>query len=137
MALLGLGSTRSMSQTLTIRLLNAKTGKPMKNKMVTLLWEDRVDKSVAKMNAQGFGIVEVPPDAKEFRLFAGPKVGKEPYRIPYQDCSVVSSEVIQVSKVIELGYVPRNLCGTKSVGARPGEIVFWALPIPWWKPDMQ
>ena len=137
MALFGFDSCCSMSQTLTIRLLNAKTGKPMKDKMVTLLWTDRFDSSEVKLNAQGFGTVEVPQGAKEFSLETGPKVGKDPYRIAYQNCNVDSRAVIQVANVIEKGYVPRNVCGSKSAAARPGEIVFWALQRPWWKPDMQ
>lgn len=126
------------AQTMTIRLLNAKTGTPMKNKLVTFDWGERWDRSEIAFDKQGFGTIEVPAGANKFSLLAGPKVGKEPYRIPYLDCNEPKMELfIRVSLVLEKGYVLGNTCGHESTVAQPGVIVMWALPNPWWKPDMQ
>jgi hypothetical protein len=135
-ALLGGWSFSLSAQTITIRLLNAKTGEPMGNKMVTLEW-GVMERSEVKSDKQGLGTVEVPAGVKEFSLLSGPKVGKEPYRIPYLDCNEGRPDFIEVSLVLEKGYVLRNTCGHKSAVARPGEVVFWLLPNPWWMPDMQ
>ncbi len=126
-----------LGQTIIVRLLNAKTGKPMNDKMVTFKWERQWKRSEVKSDQQGLGTVEVPTGEEEFTLLAGPKIGKDPCRIPYLDCNERWDTFIQVSLVIEKGYVPQNTCGEKSATAHPGEIVFWLLPLPWWMPDMQ
>jgi hypothetical protein len=126
------------AQTITVRLLNAKTGKPMANKMVTFQWRGSWDESVIALDKNGLGTVAVPPGEHEFTILAGPKVGKEPYRIPYLDCNETKMELlVRVSLVLEKGYVLGNTCGRKTALAQPGEVVFWALPNPWWMPDMQ
>jgi hypothetical protein len=117
--------------------LNAKTGKPMNNKMVTFAWSDRLDESVVAFNKEGLGTVVVPAGVHKFTLLAGPRVGDEPYRIPFVDCNAGGIATLQVSMVLEKGYAPRNACGDKSAVAHPGEIVFWALPLSWWRPDFQ
>jgi hypothetical protein len=141
-ALVAIGScTRCLpAQTITIRLLNAKTGKPIKGKMVTFVWEGTMswDGPIVTSDQQGLGTVEIPPGKREFSLQAGPKVGKEPNRIPYFDCNDTKEESpIQISSVLQTGLVLRNTCGQQSAVAKPGEIVFWLLPLPWWEPDMQ
>jgi hypothetical protein len=135
---LSLEPTHQVTRTITIRLLNAETAKPMGNKMVTFVWDvSGLEKSEIKLDERGAGIVFVPAGSNTFMLLAGPKVGEEPYRIPYIDCNEGRSAFIQVSLVLETGYVPGNECGHKSVPAGPGQVVFWALPKPWWQPDFQ
>jgi len=110
----------------------------MSGKMVTLEWRGTSDEAVIKSDDQGLGTVQVPAGKHEFGLLAGPKVGKEPYRIPYFDCNESKTELfIQLSSVLQNGLVLRNTCGQQSAIAKPGEIVFWLLPLPWWEPDMQ
>jgi len=134
----GAGNSTAQAQKITVRLLNAKTGKPMSGKMVTLEWRGTSDEAVIKSDDQGLGTVQVPAGKHEFGLLAGPKVGKEPYRIPYFDCNESKTELfIQLSSVLQNGLVLRNTCGQQSAIAKPGEIVFWLLPLPWWEPDMQ
>jgi hypothetical protein len=139
-AFVGIGSwtTCLSAQTITIRLLNAKSGNPMGSKMVTIQWRKSWDQSVIAFDNHGLGTVDVPSGEHEFTIIAGPKVGKEPNRTPYIDCNETRMELlVQVSLVLEKGYVLENRCGRKSAVAHPGEIVFWVLPNPWWEPDMQ
>lgn len=114
------------AQTITVRLLNAKTGKPMKGKKVTFEWDGKLDHTVITIDKSGLGTVEVPPGVREFTLLAGPKVGKDPYRIPYLNCNVNPWATIGVSLVLDKGYVPRNDCSRKSTAVHPGEVAFWA-----------
>lgn len=128
------------AQTLTIRLLNGKTGRPMSNKNVTVQWSPGYfpwEGSVVYFGKDGIGKVEVHSGAEFFTMMTGPKIGKEPYRIAFIDCNEPMMVKIQIAQVLKGGYVPRNGCSKKSAVPRPGEIVFWAEPTPWWQPDMQ
>ena len=125
------------AQRIIVRLLNGKTGNPMANQMVTVRWVGVWDKSEITLDKQGAGNVEVPAGVHEFTLEEGPKVGREPYRIAYIDCNDPHGARIQLSLVIEKGFVPKNSCSSKTTLAHPEEVVFWGLPRPWWQPDMQ
>ena len=125
-----------MADTITVPVLNARTGAPLKNKMVTVQWGPW-EKSEITLDMQGTGTVAIPAGAREFTLTEGPKVGDQPYRVAYLDCNEPPLVPIQISLVIEKGFVPKNACSGKIVAARPGEVVFWGLPRPWWIPDFQ
>jgi len=128
------------AQTFTIRLLNGKTGRPLSDKNVTLLWSPSYipwEGFVVYFGKDGIGTVKVPTGSEFFIMQGGPKIGKEPYRIPFINCNASMSETIQVSEVLKRGYVPGNTCSKKTAVPRPGEIVFWAIPKPWWQPDFQ
>jgi hypothetical protein len=132
----------SSAQTLTIRLLNAKSGKPMQNKNVTLTWcPDCSARSEVFIGKDGTGHVVVPPGTNTLSMTVGPKIGNEPYRIAFIRCNEPAGAPIParipVAEVLEKGMVPQNTCGHKSVAPKPGEIVFWGLPKPWWQPDFQ
>jgi hypothetical protein len=128
-------SSRLPAQTLTIRLLNAKSGKAMGKKKITVRWVKDLKSSEVVLDANGTGHVEVLPGMTEFSVMEGPRIGKEPGRVAYLDCNENSGAFLPVALVVEKGVVPGNRCGHKTT-AHPGEIVFWALPIPW-QPDMQ
>ena len=127
------------AQTITVRMLNGKSGRPLSNKNVTLVWSPDFSPlgTVVHLGKDGTGTAEIRGDAELFRMIPGPKAGKEPDRIPYIDCNEPMMERVQISQVLKTGFVPGNACGKKSAIPRPGEIVFWAMPKPWWQPDMQ
>ena len=128
------------AQTITIRLLDGKTGRPLSDKNVTLDWSPSYipwEGSVVYFGKDGIDTVKVPSGSEFFIMRGGPKIGKEPYRIPFINCNASMTEMIQVSEVLKKGYVPGNTCSKKTAVPRPGEIVFWAMPKPWWQPDMQ
>jgi len=125
------------AQTLTVRLLNAKSGKPMRKQNMTLKWDKDFTSSVVFIGDSGLARVEVPPGTKWFWMLPGPRLGKEPNRIAYQACNEWVSSLIPVAEVLAKGVVPANVCGRQSIAPRPGEVVFWALPLPFWKPDFQ
>jgi len=118
------------AQTLTVRLLNAKSGKPMRRQNVTFGWDKNLSSSQVMVGDDGTGRVEVPSGADEFVLLAGPRIGNEPYRTAYRNCNDQASLLIRISDVLQKGYVPKNVCANKSIATRPGEVVFWALPRP-------
>jgi hypothetical protein len=129
--------TALAAQALTVRLLNAKTGRAIGNKKVTVKWADGSKSLEILVDSNGLGKIEIPTATREFFMMEGPRIGNEPDRVAYIDCNEPSMALIQTAQVLEKGIAPGNRCGHQSVLPRPGEIIFWALPTPWWKPDLQ
>jgi hypothetical protein len=140
-------------QTLTIRLINGKSGKPMRNKnlKVTFWWENPAiqhkdkwsplgDQGGTEVNVgkTGEAQIQIPPNATKIEVEEGLKAGKEPYRVPYFDCNDDGFQMLSLDEVLRQGFVHRNSCSQKlKVVAVPGQIVLFAMPTPWWKPDFQ
>ena len=92
--------------------------------------------SILALGREGVGSVAIPPGTTSFVMLGGPKKGSEPYRVAYIDCNVSIPE-ISVERALKEGMVPANRCGKSTIAAKPGEIVFWARPLPFWMPDLQ
>jgi hypothetical protein len=126
------------AQTLTIRLINAKSGKPIQGQHVSIVWGGQMSRSDQYPLSDKLGEihVEVPPGAKSLSMVAGPKVGKEPNRIPYTVCSNYGE--ISIEETLKTGATTDNQCESK---VRPtpkaGEIIYFIKPLPRWMPDMQ
>jgi len=119
-------------------MLNGNSGKPLSDKNVTFAWSpDFWEKTEVHLGKDGMVTVTVPAGVRLFVMIPGPKVGKEPYRIPYIDCNKSPFPEVSVSQVLKKGVVSENTCSNKTAIPRPGEIVYWAKPLPWWQPDMQ
>jgi len=139
LVLQGVLNSQVAPRTLTIRLLNGRSGKPQSNMNATLEWSPGhfMENTVINFGTDGIAKAEVPAGAEIVQILPGPKVGKEPYRIPYIDCTEPFMERIQIAQVLKNGYVTGNGCSLKRAVPRSGEIVFWARPKPWWQPDFQ
>ncbi|HSY00723.1 MAG TPA: hypothetical protein VK819_01145 [Acidobacteriaceae bacterium] len=137
-AALGFHCASSHTQTLTLHLLNGKSGKPMNHKKVTFNWYGTSDflKSEIAVDAHGNATVTVPAGANGFSMLSGPRMHGDVYRVAFIQCNANSSP-ISVSDVVKHGVVPDNECGQARVPAKSGEVVFWGKPLPWWMPDMQ
>ena len=125
------------SQVFTIRLVDGKSGKPMGNKNVTFDWDTDFKQSVTMVDKDGVGHLEVPQGVRGFMMRPGPRIGDEPNRVPYQNCNERKTAFIPIAQVLEKGVALKNNCGRQWIAPRPGEVVFWGSPLPWWKPDMQ
>jgi hypothetical protein len=66
----------------------------------------------------------------------GTKDYGDPNRLAFFSCSGPTIAV-PVQQAIRQGFVAHNECNSRTVQAGPGEIVFWARPLPLWKPDFQ
>jgi hypothetical protein len=127
-----------MAQTIAVRFLSGKTGKPIAEKNVMFLWDDRFPTSVdvVHLDKDGKGYVNVPKDAKAFSLEEGStRAGSEPGRIAYADCTSGAVSPTSIAKVLNTGVVLPNSCSLRTVPPEPGVIVFWGLPRPWFVPD--
>ena len=135
-------ASTAQGQTITVHLVNANTGKPIAGRNVTFEWaDDYRNSTVAMTDRAGVAKIEVAKGQTHFQLVPGPKVGKEPNRIPYIDCNVRQRGGwldISVEEVLVKGFLPKNACSNWTYyGIKPGEIVFYAKLKPWWMPDMQ
>lgn len=132
-----LATAATSAQTLTIRLLNAKTGKPLPNRDVTFHWGDTKETTAVLVDANGVAHVNVPPGTTEFIVVEGAHAGKETNHLAVEDCNDTSSTAIRVADVLSRGVAPRNTCSTRSTPPHPGEVVFWARVPSHWSPSFQ
>jgi hypothetical protein len=141
------------AQTITLRLVDGNTGKPFskQNLHVTFWWEDPSSPNKDKwrplnwpedgmevyVDKTGVAHIPVPAKATKIDVREGLKIGKDPYRVPYLDCTA-TFPLISIADVLERGFVPENRCNKNlNVKSSPGEFIFFGKPIPWWMPDMQ
>lgn len=120
------------AQTITIHLLDAKSGKSLVGENVTVKWDKDFKSSEVSVSKTGVATVQVPDGAKAFLLLAGPRKGDEPNRVAYKNCNGQSSALLSVADVLSQGIAPQNICGHARVVAHPGEVIFWARPRPFW-----
>ena len=112
---------------LTIRLLNAESGKGMGNKSVTVtwIWDDDSSRSAVSVDSNGTGRVAVRDGAKLFGMVAGPRTGTQPNRIAYIDCNVYpASTHFSVAQVLKTGIVPKNHRGEQTMFHGPEKLFF-------------
>ena len=116
------------AQTLTVRLVNATSGKPLPNKNITFQWGEGPEKAVVLVDKDGVGHVTVPQGTSTFILIGGPHTGGDPHRIAYANCNANALTPISVADVVGHGVAALNTCNVRRIQASPGEVVFWATP---------
>lgn len=120
-------------QSITVRVLNARTGRPLARQTVRISWPDGLDPTTVTLGRDGTGKLDIS-GRSQFEMLPGPKSDKEPSKIAYIDCNHFS--MVRVSDVLNRGLVSTNLCSTKvSATVKPGEVVFWGVPLHWWEAD--
>jgi len=122
-----------IAQSITVRVLNARSGRPLARQSVTISWPDTMDKTVVSLGADGTGKLDIS-GRSQFGMLPGPRSTKEPDSIAYIDCNDFS--MVRVNDVLSRGLVTANRCSSKvSARVKPGEIVFWGVPLHWWESD--
>ena len=126
----------SRSDRLVIRLINADTGAPMSHQNVLVEWDADAEESTIYVGGKGRGTMLVVEGTRNFTMKPGVKDYGDPNRLAYFSCSGPTIAV-PVDQAIHKGFIAHNECNNRTVEANPGEIVFWARPLPLWKPDFQ
>jgi hypothetical protein len=121
---------------LIIRLINAETGEPMSHQNVVLEWDADAEESLVYVGGKGRGTVQLLDGGANFTMKPGTKDYGDANRLAYFSCSGPTIAV-PVQQAIRTGFVAHNECNGRTAQANPGEIVFWARPLPLWKPDFQ
>jgi hypothetical protein len=124
------------SDRLIIRLINAETGEPMSHQRVVVEWDADAEESLVYVGGKGRGTMDILYGSANFTMKPGTKDYGDPNRLAFFSCSGPTIAV-PVQQAIRKGFVAHNECNTRTVQAGPGEIVFWARPLPLWKPDFQ
>jgi len=124
------------SPRLVIRLINAETGEPMSHQNVLVEWDADAEESLVYVGGKGRGTMDLLDGSANFTLKPGTKEYGDPNRLAFFSCSGPTIAV-PVQQAIRTGFVAHNECNSRTMQAGPGEIVFWARPLPLWKPDFQ
>ncbi len=124
--------------TLHVRLVNAKSGEPMGKQNVIISWDDSFSQTIIFISKTGFAEVAIPPGVATVHIMEGPRMGKEPGRVAFEDCNSGNAITASVQQILREGFQAENRCSNKvHVSPRPGEVIFYGLPRSWWKPDFQ
>ena len=121
---------------LVIRLINAETGEPMSHQNVQVEWDADAEESLVYVGGKGRGTMELLPGSSDSTLRPAFKDYGDPNRLAFFSCSGPTLAV-PVQQAIRKGFVAHNECNGRTAQASPGEIVYWARPLPLWKPDFQ
>ena len=121
---------------LVIRLINADTGEPMSHQNVVIEWDADAEESIVYVGGTGRGTIPILEGSENFTLKPSTKDYGDPNRLTFFSCSGPTIAV-PVQQAVHKGFVAHNECNGRTVQVNPGEIVFWARPLPLWKPDFQ
>jgi hypothetical protein len=129
------GSSQSPSHSITIYMMNGKTGRPMRNKYIRAKFPGSPQRTTIRVDNRGFGHLQIPAGVKAFSLSA-PYHGKK-HRPAYTVCGPFN-DLIPVRDVLAHGYVPLDACSpTLRLRASPGVLLYFAQPLPWYPPSRE
>lgn len=124
------------AERLVIRLINANTGRPMEHQNVLVEWDADAEESTVYVGGGGKGELLIVPGSRNILLKPATKNYGDPNRLSYFSCTSQATS-IPLEQAVKDGYVTHNDCTGRTIRAKPGEVVFWAHPLPLWKPDFQ
>jgi hypothetical protein len=121
-----------IAQTITIRMLNGKSGKPVDGKSINVEFQGSSEKSVIAIDKHGIGHLQIPPGATAISLIAATEKGKEQNLPAYTVCGPFG-QFIPVQDILEHGYVPEDACSSApQLTAKPSELLYLIEPLPWY-----
>ena len=108
-------------RTMSIRLLNGKTGRPIGNQTVILATFSRerkyLETKAVHLAKDGTGSINFPLEAERFEISG--------YEDSYlNECGSQPNPLI-IEQVLRSGYVGADVCGSGTTVAHAGEIVLW------------
>lgn len=124
------------AQRLIVRLINADTGRPMEHQNVLVEWDADAEESTVYVGGGGVGELRILPGSRNILMKPGTKTSGDSNRLAYFSCTSEATSV-PLEKAVKEGYVTHNDCTGRTLQAKPGEVIFWAHPLPLWKPDFQ
>lgn len=119
-------SANDAAQVITVRLLNGKTGKPIKNDRPNIWFGDAKDPINPHISSNGEAVVSVN-DAQFQELRVAPN--------QYADCRFKGDSLAGISvkyslkEIVTTGVVSANICGKDRVEPTPRVLVLYARPM--------
>ena len=122
-------------QTVSIRLLDGKTGLPVKasNFLVRVDHNDTMHPDWVKINDDGTVVVTLPADAKEISVKATYGMGMD----TYVNCDAAKESDKErniwypIATILSAGIVAPNECAKTDFKAKPGELIFFVRKRAW------
>ena len=108
----------------------------MSHQNVLVEWDADAEESIIYVGGKGRGTMSILEGGENFTMKPGVKDYGDPNRLAYFSCSGPTIAV-PVEQAVHKGFIAHNECNGRTVQVNPGEIVFWARPLPLWKPDFQ
>jgi hypothetical protein len=128
-------SAHAAAQTITIRMINAKSGKPIDGKFVHAEFQGASGNAVITVDKHGIGHLALPPGATAISLIAAHK--KDTIVPAYTVCGPFG-EFLPIQDILDHGFVPDNACSTGlKLTAAPGELIYFIEPLPWYTPAIE
>jgi hypothetical protein len=129
------GLRAQTENTIHIRLLDGKTGLPVKasNYMVRIDHHDTPHNEWVHISDDGTVLVTLPPDAKEIAVKATYDLSTQ----TYINCDIAKESDkhrdtwYPLSKILQSGVVAPNECSQTQYTAKPGELVFFVRKLNW------
>jgi hypothetical protein len=137
-AVLCAGLHAQSENTIHIRLLDGKTGQPVKasNYLVRVDHHDTAHNEWVHMNDDGTVLVTLPSDASEIAVKATYDMSTE----TYINCEIAKESDkdrdiwYPIGKILKSGVVAPNECSQTNYAAKPGEFVFFVRKRTWLEP---
>lgn len=123
------------TNTISIKLLDGKTGLPVKatNFLIRIDHEDTVHNEWVRINDDGRVIVTLPSGARDFSVKATYGAGMD----TFVNCDAAKENDRErniwypVSVILKAGVVAPDECGKTSFTAKPGEFIFFVRRRDW------
>ena len=123
------------AQTITVRMINAKSGKPINGRFVHAEFQGASGNAVITIDKQGIGHLVLPPGATAVSLIAAHK--KDTNTPAYTVCGPFG-EFLPIQDILTHGTVPDNSCNASlKLTAAPGEVLYFIEPLPWYTPAIE
>ena len=128
-------SALAHAQTITIRMINAKSGKPIDGKFVHAEFQGVSGNVVIAVDKKGIGHLALPPGATAISLIAA---HKKDTNVPAYTVCGPFGEFLPIQNILDHGFVPDNACGPDlKLTVAPGELIYFIEPLPWYTPAIE
>lgn len=128
-------SCAQADRTISIRMLDSKTGVPITTTSEFQVWIDHAsgtNRTFVRPDKDGMGKIELSPNASVISVHAQYGKGDSVKdRGPYSDRSY------SVSEILTTGIAAPNYCGKQKAVAKAGEFVFFVRPMTFWEKTRQ
>ena len=122
------------AQTITIKVLDGRNGRPMGGEIIDVWLGDHANGRPVQVRTghDGMALLPVSRDQQTF-VVAGEFLGRCRPLPNNSSKTVVDSNVYRFADVETIGVVSQNTCGKASSQPVPGQLIYFARPLHWWE----
>ena len=122
--------TSALPQSIAIKVLNGRNGRPMPNANVNV-WrtKDQIQATPLQTDQNGALSLHVEDRDADLRM----QVGYASCQLSKPKYSWLFVATIPTREALERGIVTANLCGKATAQPQPGEVIVFVRPLTWWE----